>query len=204
MDRNSRGEVGVAAGRLDQAAHLRQHLAPVLADVLPQHADAAAVRRGQAGKQADGGGLAMPVVAEEGEHAALGDHQLQVLQYPPWAVGLVDGLQFDRCVWHGGVGSWLPAASRGPAHAGVGALAASMPSGRKRGKPNQRQGLRAKRGGAGGRPGRGVCYHSRPVTPYTRPRVPGAAMAPDPPGAWRSGTGPQARVRAAGPVQDSR
>src|SRR5690606_10012559 len=74
-------------------------------DVLPQHADAAAVRRGQAGKQADGGGLAMPVVAEEGEHAALGDHQLQVLQYPPWAVGLVDGLQFDRCTWHG---AWAP------------------------------------------------------------------------------------------------
>src|SRR5690606_22760621 len=98
-----------------------------------------------------------------------------------------------------GVGSWLPAASRGPAHAGVGALAASMPSGRKRGKPNQRQGLRAKRGGAGGRPGRGgllPCAPRYPIHAAPGPRRGNGARPARGLEKWHRSPGPSSRRRA--------
>ncbi len=93
------------AGEADAAPDL----AAVGDDVEAGHPGPAGVGPGQGGQDAHGGGLAGPVGAEQGEHAALGHGQVDAVQDPQRAVGLLEagrldgqlvGISRSFCVWH--------------------------------------------------------------------------------------------------------
>ena len=79
------------AGEADAAADL----AAVGDDVEAGHPGPAGVGPGQGGQDAHGGGLAGPVGAEQGEHAALGHGQVDPGQDPQRAVGLLEAGRLD-------------------------------------------------------------------------------------------------------------
>ena len=90
------GQIVIEGGELAGHGHPcpdRIHLAH---HVEPQDTGGAAVRPGQGGQDADGGGLARPVGAEEPEHLAAPDREVDPVQCPGLAVGLDQTVRLDR------------------------------------------------------------------------------------------------------------
>ena len=76
-------------------ADVRAHPRRVGHDVEPVDPRASLGREGEGGEDADRGRLAGTVVAEQAEHAAGGDRQVEVAQRPQVAVALAEALGGD-------------------------------------------------------------------------------------------------------------
>ena len=98
LEVGARGEQAVDGGLLAGEAELRAHGRRVGDDVVAGDRGAALGRAQQRGEDAHGGGLAGAVVAEQAEHRALGDVEVDVAQRPEVAVALAEPFGEDAGV----------------------------------------------------------------------------------------------------------
>ena len=98
LEVRARREQAVDGGLLAGQAELRAHDRRVGDDVVAGDRRAALGRAQQRGQDAHGGGLAGAVVAEQAEHRALGDVEVDVAQRPEVAVALAEPFGEDAGV----------------------------------------------------------------------------------------------------------
>jgi len=89
-------QVVIEGGELAGHGHPGPDRIPLAHHVEPQDTGGAAVRPGQGGQDADGGGLARPVRAEEPEHLAAPDREVDPIECPGLAVDLDQAARLDR------------------------------------------------------------------------------------------------------------